>query len=194
MGLPDLEILERQLGRKIENLRRVVRRCSKGFPVVIESRPVRDSKPFPTLFWLTCPHLRREVSRLEEAGWIKRFEEEIEKDGNFRERLFKAHVEVIRRRERLIEDGWIKEELSKVGSGGIRDFTKVKCLHLHLADYLAGIENPIGERVFQMIENKECEKIPSECSISTDSLPEDENGQNYERENRIQSQSFRNVS
>lgn len=56
------------------------------------------------------------------------------------------------------EDHPFREILSKVGTGGIRDFTKLKCLHLHLADYLAGVKNPVGEMVWDLVERKFCEE------------------------------------
>ncbi len=157
MGLTDAEIVSRQLKRKITNMNRVVKRCSFGYPVVIESLPVKDGRPFPTLYWLTCPHLRREISKLEERGYVRYFEDIIEKDESFRERLFKAHEEIVKRRENLINDEDLKKILRKVGSGGISDWTKVKCLHLHVADFLAGIDNPVGEAVMDMIEKRECD-------------------------------------
>ena len=163
MGSGDLEVVERQLGRKIDNFRRVVKRCKWGFPMVIESFPEKNGKPFPTLYWLTCPHLRKEVSKLESDGWIRKFQEMIQKDGTFRERLMKAHLQVMMEREKLVEDEEIKDVLREVGSGGIRDLTKVKCLHLHLADFLSGVDNPIGEMVWSMIYEKECDRIYPEC-------------------------------
>ncbi len=163
MGGDPSEIVERQLGRKVKNFLRVVRWCSRGKPIVIESLPEKNGKPFPTLYWLTCPHLRREVSRLEEKGLIREFEKKIEMDPSFREELLRAHEEVKRRRRELVKTEWIREVLEKVGSGGVKDLTKVKCLHLHLADFLAGVNNPIGREVWNMIEEKECNDPPKEC-------------------------------
>ena len=170
MDSGDLEIVRKQIGRNDITFLRVIRRCSYGFPVVIECYPEKDGKPFPTLYWLTCPHLRQEVSRLEEKGWIKRFEKRIEDSTTMRERMEKAHEEIKNRRERLIRDENLKRLLSEVGSGGIRDFTKVKCLHLHLADYLAGVDNPIGEEIWMMLGMKECEggRICEELMLGMD--------------------------
>lgn len=98
MGDPrDEKIVGWQLGRKITNMRRVVFRCPYGYPVVIESFPIKDGKPFPTLYWLTCPHLRKEVSKLESQGYVKEFEEKLEREGKLREKMKKAHVEIIKK-------------------------------------------------------------------------------------------------
>ena len=157
MAWSDIEVVRAQLLRNDIHFSEVVYRCSFGFPAVIKSFPGKNGKPFPTLYWLTCPHLRKEVARLEEKGWIRKFEEMIQKDGDFKDRLFKAHEEIIKRRSEMIKDDSIRRLLGGVGSGGLRDFTKVKCLHLHLADFLAGVDNPVGEKVWKMIEKKECD-------------------------------------
>lgn len=157
MGRSDFEVVRHQLGRTPENFRRVVFRCPFGYPVVIESHPVKDGRPFPTLYWLTCPFLRREVSRLEEEGLIRKIERIVEEDPIFRDRLFRAHEEIVRRRSEIVEDEGMRRILSRVGSGGIRDWRHVKCLHLHLADYLAGIDNPVGELVWKKLDVKFCD-------------------------------------
>lgn len=157
MAWSDLEVVKAQLSREDVRFSEVICRCSFGFPVVIKSFPEKDGKPFPTLYWLTCPHLRKEVARLEGKGWIRKFEELVQKDAYFKYKLFKAHKEIRRRRSKIVKDGNIRKFLEGVGSGGLRDFTKVKCLHLHLADFLAGIDNPVGEMVWKMIKKKECD-------------------------------------
>ncbi|ABV33322.1 protein of unknown function DUF501 [Pseudothermotoga lettingae TMO] len=152
----DLLVIEKQIGRFPRNVRRVMKRCTYGFPVVIETFPVVEGKPFPTLYWLTCPFLVREISRLEEKGWIREFEKLIMTDLIFRERYIQSHSEIKKRRMNFTKDEFVKTKLSEVGTGGIRDLTKVKCLHLHVADYLAGVKNPVGERVLKMIKNYTC--------------------------------------
>jgi len=155
--LSDEEIVEKQLGRKVKNLRRVVKRCKYGYPIVVESFPLKDGKPFPTLYWLTCIFLRREISRLESEGWIKKFEDRIKSDKEFFEKVRKAHEEVRKRRVKILPKEVQWDVLIKSGTGGIKDPRIVKCLHLHTADFLAGIENPIGEMVLKMLEKTECD-------------------------------------
>lgn len=144
-------------------MNQVVRRCKYGYPILIESHPVINGKPFPTLYWLTCPFLIKAVSRLEAHGWISKLEELIAKDSVLRERYLRAHKEIQERRSRLINDENTKERLSKVGSGGIRDLRRVKCLHLHLSDFLAGVDNPVGEIVLKTIGITECEQNKVIC-------------------------------
>lgn len=63
-----------------------------------------------------------------------------------------------KRESLLAPEHWTwREALSKVGSGGIKNLTTVKCLHLHLADHLAGVDNPVGEGVLELIDKRECD-------------------------------------
>lgn len=157
IGDKDLGIVRKQLDRNVDNVLGIEKRCSFGFPVVILSYPVRNNSPFPTIHYLTCPYLVKQISKLEEKGLIPYFESVIGKDENLRMKLEQAHVNVIQKRLNILESSdekW-KPLLSEVGTGGIRNFGTVKCLHLHVADYLAGIDNPIGKYVINIIENKE---------------------------------------
>jgi hypothetical protein len=45
-----------------------------GVPQVIACSPLRDGKPFPTTFWLTCPHLVRLCGVLESEGAVTELE------------------------------------------------------------------------------------------------------------------------
>src|SRR4051812_16195308 len=70
----DRAVVERQLGRPPRAFRRVAVRCPFGRPVVTEQSPYDENgNPFPTTFWLTCPHLVAAVSRLEAAGGVERW-------------------------------------------------------------------------------------------------------------------------
>jgi len=159
----DLLTIKQQIGRWPKGITGIVRRCRYGYPVLIQSCPVIDEKPFPTLYWLTCPYLVKAVSRLESQGWIHKLEERIACDLVFKERYLNAHKVIRERRARLINDENIREKLDKVGSGGIKDLKRVKCLHLHLSDYLAGVDNPIGEAVLREIGTIECEPNEIMC-------------------------------
>ena len=81
ISLSDWDVIAEQIGRRPRGLAGVPVRCSYGFPQVIRVRPLVDGKPFPTLFWLTCPYLVREVDRLEADGWIGRLERRMAECG-----------------------------------------------------------------------------------------------------------------
>jgi len=121
----------------------------KVYPLI---REAGKFEIFPTLFWLSCPNLIEQISRLEYQGVIKRLEALIAEDRAFRERYHQNHREYILERWQLLspEDRAflkarkLEETLKKRGIGGIKDWNKVKCLHLQYAHYLAR-ENVIGQ-------------------------------------------------
>ena len=70
----DRDCVAAQLGRTPHPFRRVVARCPWGAPAVVEDLPYDAAgRPFPTLFWATCPALVAAVSALESGGGVRRF-------------------------------------------------------------------------------------------------------------------------
>jgi hypothetical protein len=163
VSLKDRRIIAQQLGREPRGVIEVPRRCTYGYPQVVTVYPLIDATPFPTLYWLTCPYLHREIAALESGGMIGGIEEKIASDPQFKERVVRAHRSYIERRRGLLSDvdlAYIEERgmlpaLLKRGIGGIEDFSHVKCLHLHAAHALAA-ENPIGEIVLESLARREC--------------------------------------
>jgi hypothetical protein len=135
----DLIVVERYLGRPLAGRCAVVARRLDGRPVVIENEPhLRDGTPMPTLFWLVDPELHDAVSRLEGSGGVHRFEDLVDADT-----LALTHEQYAERRRRatLRSDG----AQASGGVGGTR--VGVKCLHAHLANFLVGASDPVGELV-----------------------------------------------
>lgn len=140
----DLAVVEEYLGRPLSGRCAVVVRRLDGRPVVIENEPhLRDGTPMPTLFWLVDPELHDAVSRLEGSGGVHRFEELVDADA-----LRRTHEEYAERRRRatLRTDG----AQASGGVGGTR--VGVKCLHAHLANFLVGASDPVGELVAHEVE------------------------------------------
>src|SRR4051794_41890587 len=99
--MDDAAIVERQLGRAPRAFRRVAARCPYGRPAVAEQRPFGDDgTPFPTQYWLTCPHLVTQVSRLEAAGGVGRWTEAAATDETLPRSLARANAEQRRPRPR----------------------------------------------------------------------------------------------
>ena len=135
--MDDVAVVERQLGRAPRAFLRVVARCPYGRPAVTEQRPFDDSgAPFPTQFWLTCPHLVAQISRLEAAGGVARFTEAAARDPALGASLERADAE--QRRLRPDPDAGI--------AGATRTGT-LKCLHAHAAFALARPGYELGERI-----------------------------------------------
>jgi hypothetical protein len=135
----DAAIVERQLGRTPRAFRRVAVRCPFGRPAVTEQRAFDDGgNPFPTQFWLTCPHLVTQISRLEAGGGVARWTRAAEEDEELSASLERAHAE---QRE-------LRPELP-VGIGGATRPGSLKCLHAHAAFALARPGYELGARILE---------------------------------------------
>ena len=171
VALEDKRIIAAQLGREARGLLKVERRCPYGYPQVILVYPLIEEKPFPTTFWLTCPFLAEEIDHLEEEGWIKKMETILREDTRLNARLQRAHRAYIEERihllsvedRRFLADSGMSVSLLEKGIGGIADFNRVKCLHLHVAHALAR-ENPIGEIVLALLSERACSQNKTICS------------------------------
>ena len=72
--MDDRAVVERQLGRPPRAFGRVVVRCPFGLPAVTEQEPYdSNGDPFPTTYYVTCPHLVSAIARLEAAGGVERW-------------------------------------------------------------------------------------------------------------------------
>lgn len=125
------------LGREPGGDFAVVVRDRHGAPAVLLNAPrLHDGTPMPTMFWLVGRALVSAVGRLEATGAIDIVETEIGL-----ERIDRIHDEHRTRRDadRPDDDApWPSN-----GVGGTR--RGVKCLHAHLAHWLAGGDDPVGE-------------------------------------------------
>ena len=171
LTLEDKRIIAFQIGRDARGVIAVPRRCVYGYPQVVTVYPLLEGKPFPTMYWLTCPFLHREIAALESTGMIARLEEQIANDPKQAEQVLRAHRSYITRRRDLLSPddlSYIEEKnmlpaLMERGIGGIADFSRIKCLHLHAAHALVD-ENPIGRIVLSSLSRRECPKDDMICA------------------------------
>jgi hypothetical protein len=104
---------------------------------VTEQAPYgEDGRPFPTTYYVTCPHLVAQLSRLEAAGGVERWTRAAEVDPELAASLEQAQAEQRR----------IRPELP-VGIGGSSRTGSLKCLHAHGAFALARPGYALGERI-----------------------------------------------
>jgi uncharacterized protein len=146
----DRAIVERQLGRRPRAFRRVVRRCPYGLPAVTEQLPyAADGSPFPTTYYLTCPHAVEVVSRLEAEGGVERWSAAAATDPVFRESVEAATNEQrsVRRDLAIGLSGRDDGASLALGIGGSRSPQRLKCLHAHVAFALARPGYVLGERI-----------------------------------------------
>jgi uncharacterized protein len=148
----DRAAVERQLGRAPRAFRRVAVRCPFGLPAVTEQEPYDDrGDPFPTTYYLTCPHLVAAVARIEAAGGVERWSEAAAADPELAASLQRATEEQRRLRRELAgdaaataRDGGASLEL---GIGGSRRPERLKCLHAYAAFALARPGYELGDRI-----------------------------------------------
>ena len=140
----DLDAVGRQLGREARGVRRVAHRCPCGSPDVVETAPrLPDGTPFPTLYYLTCPRATAAASRLESAGRMREWQDELATDPELAAGYRAAHEAYLAARDE-------RDVLpTRSTAGGMPD--RVKCLHALAGHALAagpGV-NPIGDRAVE---------------------------------------------
>jgi hypothetical protein len=150
----DAPTLAAQMGRPLAGTSEVVSRCRLELPVVIEVHPDVEGRPFPTLYYLTCPLARARVSRLEAEGGVRAAQERLERDPELARRHAAAQADYARLRAAKLAAGSVVRDRLRGGVGGAEG--GVKCLHAHYAHARAGHANPIGEDVARAIEPLDC--------------------------------------
>ena len=133
----DRALVALQIGREPRAFHRVAVRCPFGRPAVTEQAPFdADGRPFPTQYYVTCPHLVAAISRLEAAGGVERWTRAAQEDGELAASLAAAHAAQRRLRPEL-----------DAGIGGSTRTGSLKCLHAHAAFALAQPGYELGDRI-----------------------------------------------
>ncbi len=158
----DYEILNEQLGRKPQGIVEIASRSETNephsVPTVLKMRAWLDGQPFPTLYWLCSKDLHKAINQIETAGYVKLMEQALEVDDD----LMQQHLADQRRYQRLrfesmneqdrvqIKQAGLMTLFEESGIGGIKDLSKVRCLHMQYAYHLATLDNGgtmIGRRL-----------------------------------------------
>lgn len=142
----DRSAVREQIGREPTTPFTVVARCAEDHPLVIRNHPVDgQGRPFPTLYWLTCPAAVKAVSRIESAGAIGELDERLRSDPPFAKAVEAAHRAYAAERAAIVPEAgaW-------GGVGGTR--TGLKCLHAHYAHHLAGGDDVVGSWTAERVE------------------------------------------
>jgi hypothetical protein len=115
----------------------------------VETVPrLADGTPFPTLYYLTCPRVTGAVSALESGGLMREMNARLAEDPDLAAAYRAAHEQYLAQREEI---GHVPE-IAGVSAGGMP--TRVKCLHVHVAQALAagpGV-NPFGDDTLARID------------------------------------------
>lgn len=140
-------------------------RCRWGFPQVILCRPLVKGKPFPTSFWLSCPHLDQLCGQREASGGVRSLEEALEGSYGAWVGYHLRHVSLrlgllgaVQSRFLFRHRRGLWRALQAGGVGGIRlkDRITVKCLHLQVASWLALGRHPGSQWLAREIAPLEC--------------------------------------
>ncbi|HEX4539226.1 MAG TPA: DUF501 domain-containing protein [Acidimicrobiales bacterium] len=145
MTADDREDVAVLLGRPPRGRFEVVVRDRRGQPSVIRNEPFLDDEtPMPTRWWLVDPALRATVDRLEASGGVKAAEAAVDPA-----ELAAAHARYAADRDAAVPADH-RGPRPAGGVGGTR--RGVKCLHAHLAWFLAGGDDPVGRWVADRLE------------------------------------------
>ena len=169
-------IIAKQIGRPPRGFLKVESYCQYGYPKVIQVYPLlRDGErfePFPTMFWLTCPIVIEQISRLEEQGVIKQLEKEMAENPKLQTQYDEDHERYAKERFALLkpqdktflEERGLIETLRERGIAGIQDHRFVKCLHAHYAHHLAR-GSLIGRLLEERFSIVECPPNDVRCEV-----------------------------
>ncbi len=132
------------LGREPSGAFTVVVRDRSGDPVVIKNSPfLFDGTPMPTRYWLVGAREREAVGRLESSGAVRLLESQFDPAV-----IEETHARYASERDAAIDPGHSGPRPTG-GVGGTR--RGLKCLHAHLAWYLAGGEDLVGRHVARLL-------------------------------------------
>jgi hypothetical protein len=133
----DREEVARLLGRVPSGRFSVrVRRGDGAIAVIVNAPFLDDGRPMPTRYWLVDPKVREALSRLEASGGVRRAEAETDPA-----ELSAAHERYAAERDAEVPADH-EGPRPTGGVGGTR--RGVKCLHAHVAWFLAGGDDPVG--------------------------------------------------
>lgn len=166
----DLAVVAGQLGRRPHAMSRVAARCPSGFPAVVEDLPYDTrGRPFPTLYYCTCPTLVAAVGRLESDGGVAAWTRRLRADQTLARSALAAAAFSAARRAEL--GGAIAPAPADAGAslalgvGGVRDPGTVKCLHAHVAHALAVPGYALGEAILAEVASPWCDD--RRCAVWT---------------------------
>jgi uncharacterized protein len=158
----DAAVVAGQLGRPPHAMSAVAARCPFGFPAVVEDLPYDGlGRPFPTLYYCTCPTLVAAVSRLESGGGVAAWTRRVAGVPELARSAVDAAADAAVRRTDLVRaydlpmlDGGAS---LAGGVGGVSDLLTVKCLHAHVAHALAHPGYALGVAVFAEVTDPWCD-------------------------------------
>ena len=152
----------------------VAKRCRFNMPQVLLCGPMRRNAPFPTTFWLICPHLEKCIGAIESQNGVDGMEAALAAAPEGWMKWVEYHKAHARLRLALLSEGRKRylrrfrpslfKALRRGGVGGISyqayhpGTFYVKCIHLQAASYLALGHHPASRWLEDQIESWECDR------------------------------------
>lgn len=122
--------------------------CKYGWPAVLKNSTRTSSGQFnPNLYYLSCPYLIAQLSRLEDAGFIRRLQEQVGQEPTLADDL--AGAQALHAREWHVAADLEEEAvaLADVNIAAAGDPAHLKCLHAHLAFFLVHSDYRVGRLI-----------------------------------------------
>jgi hypothetical protein len=133
--------VEELLGRPPLSEYRVVVVTADGDPLVIANAPfLLDGTPLPTMYWLLGGEISNLVGTLEAQGGVRRAQSELDADA-----IQQTHRDHEALRNAQIAALDLDPESPRPTGGVAGTRVGVKCLHAHLANFLASGNDVVGE-------------------------------------------------
>jgi uncharacterized protein len=137
----DIDWLTNVMGRPLMGEFKIAARRRDNHPQVLQVPPVVEGKPFPSLYWLCCPDLKKAIDHIEARGEIKKIEQWIQETPHMQKVLRDNTQHYIKLRLELMNEGnWAQLEnenmaraIREKGIGGLADYERIRCLHMHYA-------------------------------------------------------------
>lgn len=150
------------------------RRCSHGRVQVLLCSPIYRGRPFPTSFWLVCPHLISAAASAEGEGGVRALGAALvghEREYDEYQCLHAlVRVALMPRAQR----GYLRahrlpywDAVTKTGVGGSARRSgppNVKCIHLHTASFMALRRHPAEDALRDMLGSLECDGSICGCA------------------------------
>jgi hypothetical protein len=149
----EVQAVAELLGRSPRGLMAVSVCSASGSPIVIQVASLVENKPFPTLFWLVDKRLNYAIDQLEASGFIKQCQALIDQSPSLQERMAEDHrvhialrYQLMSEQQKAVERLGFADLFQQRGIGGIKDFSRIRCLHTYYASHLVE-SNIVGAMV-----------------------------------------------
>ena len=150
----------------------VVNRCRHNVARVLFCGALRDGVPFPTSFWLICPHLCRMAGSLEGENGVADMESFLRSSENTKKSWLEYNIShallrisLLKVQERSFLSRYKRRLYRALCLGGVGGISfsggklHVKCLHLQIASYLGMGYHPASTWLRTNINAWECDDI-----------------------------------